>query len=339
MIERWNTMLPLDPAFAARWRARVESSPFASFALALDYLGWEAGHGRHALAVLAEEGGRTGAVVLRNEPRGWVSGWPWRWQLLIADRPANGALGFAAADAEWLFRIALGAVADQRQVRMFAPHPPPRGVHGFAAGATIFQSIQHGDDEILKSMGSGKRRMVRRALEAGYQVAEAAGADEFRAFHEVQSAARRAVGPGPGPAAPEAPAPGEHWREWELPWMWLLLARKDGVVQSGVGDGVIPGGTVEGRTAASTLAARREGAFALLCYEEARRARDRGHRWLNHGGDTAWKREVSGRLGFRLPVWCWLGGGRWELPNAAEGAWRSLRPAAVQWYRKVRGGK
>lgn len=337
MIAAWSTQDPLDQGFERRWRERVESSPYANFALALDPMRWEAGRGRHSLAVLAEEGDRSGALVLRNEPGGWTCGWPWRWQAVMTGKEAHRALGFDDAEAGWLFDRGLRAVPDGRRVRCFLPHPPAGGVPGFIAGATILQSVQHTDDEILRSMGNSKRRMVRKARESGYQVFEARDPASFEAFHRVQldARARRATARRP----PEAPAEGEHWREWELPWMWLLVARKHGVIHSGVGDSVIPGGYVEGRTAASSLEARREGASALLGFEEARRARDRGHRWLNHGGDTSWKREVSGRLGERFPLWCWLSGGRWTIPNTAETTWMSFRPLAARWLKRWRGGR
>lgn len=159
--------------------------------------------------------------------------------------------------------------------------------------------------------------------------------ESFESFHRIQLEARARR-----PRGERARfGPEEHWREWDLPWMWLLVARKHGVIHCGVGDGVIPGGYVDGRTAASTPDARADGASALLGFEEARRARDRGHRWLNHGGDTFWKREVSGRLGERFPLWCWLSGGRWTLPNTAETTWMSFRPLAARWLRRWHGGR
>jgi hypothetical protein len=184
-------------------------------------------------------------------------------------------------------------------------------------------------------MGSSKRRMVRRAADRGYEVFEARDPATFEAFHRVQSEARarRSVA-----ERLKTPPGREHWREWELPWMWLLVARRDGVLHSGVGDSLIPGGYVDGRTAAATEQGRREGASALLGFEEARRARDRGHRWLNHGGDTFWKREMAGRFGERYPLWCWLSGDRWALPNTAETTWMSFRPLAARWLKRWRGG-
>lgn len=336
MIALWDTRAPRDPEFERRWAARVVGSPYANFALSLDWLRHEAALGRHARAVLAEEGGRTGAIVLRAEPRGWTSGWPWRWQAMIAGKDANGALGITAEESAWLFARACEAAEVGGRVRCFLPHPPPAGVPGFIAGATIIQSVQHSDEEILRGMGSSKRRMVRRAQSLGYEVNDAREPHVFAEFHRVQLEAHRRRPPMQRIVAPPGSA---DWTEWELPWMWLLVARKNGVVHSGVGDSVIPGGYVDGRTAAATLEGRSEGASALLGFEEARRARDRGHRWLNHGGDTFWKREISGRLGERFPLWCWLSGRRFSLPNTAETTWMSFRPVAARWMKKWRPGK
>ena len=74
--------------------------------------------------------------------------------------------------------------------------------------------------------------------------------------------------PADTPACP--PPPGLGWREWELPWMWLLVAdARRRRVESGLGDGVRPGGMLEGRTGGSTAEGQRDGAFALLSFEEA----------------------------------------------------------------------
>jgi hypothetical protein len=118
--------------------------------------------------------------------------------------------------------------------------------------------------------------------------------------------------------------------------MWLLVARRDGAVIAGIGDGLTPGGVVEGRAAATTPEGRKVGVMTLLCHEEARRLRDLGHAWLNHGGDTVFKREVAGALGRRNVLWCWLGGGRaWRLPNRTEAWARRARPRVAAWVRAI----
>jgi hypothetical protein len=94
---------------------------------------------------------------------------------------------------------------------------------------------------------------------------------------------------------------------------------------------------LEGRTGASSTLARRAGAFALLCYEEARRGRDRGYRWLNHGGDTPFKREMAGAFGTRVVMYCWLGGGRaWSLANRSEAWARGMRRRVPALWRSFR---
>jgi len=322
----WLTRDPLPAVFLVTWMRLLGGAPGAHFAYRTDVLRWDARHGRHAAAVLVEDGGRTGGLVLRETREGWACGWPWRWCAMYSGWAGSGPVDLEADDAARLFEAAR-AVAGPRRLRAFFPHPPPRGVPGYPAGATIMWSVVHDDGELLRSMGDSKRRMVKRARAAGYVVREATSPHDFRAFAAVHDAAhRRRAGAAPRPAPPADPAPGEGWREWELPWMWLLIAERNGVVASGAGDSIGPGWSVEGRTAASDPEARREGAFALLCLEEARAARDRGFRWINHGGDTYFKREVSGRLGTRVPIWCWLsGGGGWRAANVFEASWRGAR--------------
>jgi hypothetical protein len=119
--------------------------------------------------------------------------------------------------------------------------------------------------------------------------------------------------------------------------MWLLVAVRQGRVESGLGDGVLRGGTLEGRAGGSTPAAYRDGAFALLSFEEAKRGRDRGHRLVNLGGDTVFKREIAGRLAEPVGFWCWLGGrAGWDLAGHAEVMARSAKDRAVTLVRRLR---
>jgi hypothetical protein len=158
----------------------------------------------------------------------------------------------------------------------------------------------------------------------------------------VQRETDRRHGAEPLDGPQDLPGPGERWREWELPWMWLLVARRDGAIGSGFGFALGAGHVLESRAAGSTRAALRIGAFVLLAHEAARRARARGYRWLNWGGDTFFKRDVSGRLGHRVDLHCWLGGGlRWVIPNRAEAGLKGVRRAAglaAQLLRPPSGG-
>ncbi len=328
-IVRWSTRDPLPPEFERDWNRRLARAPHAHFAIDLPFLAWEARSGRHSTAVLCDEGDRGGALVLRETRHGWVGGWPWRWQAVIEDPERRAAVGLSADEAGWLFEQARH-VAGAGRLRCFLPHAAPAGVAAYAAGSTILLAIDRADEEILQSMDASKRRMVRRAAVAGYEVREANTLDEFRAFAQLQQADAERRDARPAPPDDALPAPGEGFREWELPWMWLLVAVHGGRVESGLGDGVRPGGIIEGRTAASSRAGRRAGAFALLSFEEARRGRERGHRWINLCGDTRFKREVAGRLGHRVQSYSWLGGeGRWALGNASEALWRNARARAV----------
>ena len=331
----WSTREPASAEFGKQWLARIARAPLVNFSLRLDHLQFEAGQGRHALVVLAEGDGRRGALVLRERGRELHCGWPWRWQAVLEGSDAGHEPGMDDGDAAWLFARA-HAAAGGRRLRCYLPCEPMASAHGFLAGNTIVQNIAHSDEELFAGMNANKRRMLRRAQKTGFEIAPAGGVEDWQAFAEVQRIAARARGEEPAPP-PESPPPGLGFREWELPWMWLQVARRDGRIVAGLGDGIAPRGVIEGRAAAAVPEARREGVMSLLCHFEARALRDAGHRWLNHGGDTVFKREVSGTLGSRLSMWCWLGGGRaWGVPNRTESWALRARPRLAAWARAWR---
>jgi len=272
------------------------------------------------MAVLAEEGTRAGALVLRDAGIEWVSGWPWRWQLVL-EGSSPETPGLSEEDARWLFAHA-GRAAGGRRLRCFLPAPPSSGVPGFRVASTYLSSLDADEARLLQSMDKEKQRMIRRASSRGYTVVDARDGAEFRAFAEIQreTEARRGGSP---PAVPETPEPGEAWREWELPWMWLLVAVKDGKVEAGSGFGRSAGGTLDYRTNASSLAAKNDGANVQLAWEALRRGREAGHRWMNWGGATHFKKDLGGA---RVDLACWLGGGTmWSPANWAEAATRRVR--------------
>lgn len=292
-------------------------APHGNFAMLLPYLEWEARLGNHALAVLADDGARAGAIVLREQAGEWHSGWPWRWQCVIEDSARDGRVGVTPEEARWLFDCACASSGGKR-LRFYAPFPPADGTPGFLAGGTLVQALDRDDQTVLMSMDATKRRTLRRARESGCEVVEATTPELWKAFAEVQVDTKRRHGDSVDDV-PLAPAPGEQWREWELPWMWLLVAVREGRVISGFGLGLNPGGMLEGRTSATNEEGRKLGAFPLLVYEASLRARDRGYRWHNNGGDTFFKRDMLGKLAERVEIHCWLGGGAlWMLPNHGE---------------------
>lgn len=335
----WCTREPLREAFADAWNARLAALPLANFSMRLDCARWEADQGRHALLVLAAEDRRRAALVVREVERELHSGWPWRWQAALENPDPGLGPGIARDDAEWLFEQA-ERVAGGRRLRCFLPAAPPPGVGAYVAGATIVQSIAHDDEALLSGMSDGKRRLFRRAAREGFRVREGRDAADYARFRELQRISERLR----QEAAPEDPAPpaGHGFREWDLPWMSLLIALQGDALVAGVGDGIVPRGVVEGRAAAVAPEVRRLGVMALLCHHEARWLRDRGHRWLNHGGDTYFKREVAGTLGRRVLVHAWLGGGpRWAGVNAAEAWARRARPQVAglvraMWSRRAK---
>jgi hypothetical protein len=321
-LEVWDTRQPPDPGFERDWLASLGRCPNASFALDPRFLAWEARHGRHALAVRVADGERAAALVLRSQGAGLVSGWPWRWQIVVEDPARSAAAGLTAEECAWFFERAR-AIAGGRRLRCFVPVGVPARDGGFPAGATLLRSLREDDDGFLRQMDVNKRRAVKRALREGWEVRLAAGPEELRAFAVIL----REVELARGMRVPEVPAvtpgPGEGWREWELPWMWLLVAVRNGAVGAGSGYGVMPGGTVDYRANASSSEARKTGANALLAWAALRRGRDHGCRWMNWGGVTEFKRELGGE---RVEVTCRLGGGAaWALPNAAAVAWRHAR--------------
>jgi hypothetical protein len=330
----WDTRGPLPPEFAEAWHARLARCPHANFSIGLAYLQWEAKHGRRAIAVLLDEGERRGALVLREQAGCWTSGWPWRWQAVVEGAAASQAIGLRASDCAWLYRHA-SRMAGSRVLRLHLPCPP-ESAPGITSGSTLFYAVDRDDQELMASMQANKRRMLRRAQDAGYRVRETTDPCDFRRFGELQREAklRRHL---PAPPLVDAPAPGEDWDEWHLPWMWLLVADRDGIVESGLGDGLHPGGVLEARAGASSQQARQDGVFALLSHHEARLARERGYRWINLGGDTPFKRELAGRLGVRVTMYCWLGGGGISFWRArGEALWARMRSRAGRLARDLR---
>jgi hypothetical protein len=335
VVEAWDTSEALPEDFAARWGEALRGSPHAHFALDLDYLKWEAEHGQRGRALMLEGGGRRGLIVQRLEGRRWVSGWPWRWQALMCDADPGSPVGITAADAAWLHE-GVSRHCGRETFLSYLPHAPGPGVSGWAAGATVIQELLHSDQELFEGMEPSKRRLAKRARAQNLEIAVAAGERDFRDFFRLQCETKQRRGLATPGESEGAPGFGELWREWELPWMWLLIVRREGELMAGVGDGICPGGSMQGRTSGASMEGRRLGASVLLGHEEMRRARDMGHRWFNFGGDTAFKREMSGRLGRRIRVFAWLGGGRgqrlWQL---GEASFRRLRPAVSRWRRRL----
>ena len=90
----WDTTTALSADFSKAWDGRLAKADFAHFALRLDWLQWEAKHGRHARAVLVDDGGRRALLVLRRDKRGWHCGWPcWYRKTSCWPRPGPKAPG------------------------------------------------------------------------------------------------------------------------------------------------------------------------------------------------------------------------------------------------------
>ncbi len=331
-LERGSTRTPLSPAFRSQWLDWTARAPLANFSTRIDHAEHEAVRDRHAVLVLCEHHRRRVALVMREVDGELHCGWPWRWQAVICDPSAQRGPGPDAAEASTMFEVARSA-ADGARLRMHLPADPGTRVSGYRTGVTIIQRIDVGDEELLDSMEPSKRRMYRKALREGFQVRLADRPEDHRRYGELDRAAARLRGEASEEPGGD-PGPGDRWREWELPWMRLIAAEREGRIEAFVGDGVAPSAMVDGRSAVTTPEARKAGVMALICHEEVRHLRDQGHRWLNHGGDTVFKREVAGRLGTSLEMFSWLGGGRRHLlANQAESAIARARRAVVGWVR------
>jgi hypothetical protein len=181
-----------------------------------------------------------------------------------------------------------------------------------------------------------KRRAVKRALKEGFSVVPATTHEQFLAFARLQIATEQRRGRTPASVSEVPPAAGEGWREWEHPWMLLLVAARNGEIACGSGYGVWPGGMMDYRANASSLDGKKLGANALLAFEAMRLGRERGCHWMNWGGATDFKRELGGE---RVDLTCRLGGGAlWALPNRIALSLRRARPHVAGWLRGLRPG-
>jgi len=326
----WKTQEAPSADFRSAWDAVLRSCMHAHFALERRWLEWEAGHGRHAIAAVEADGPEPIIVAARQVHGVLISGWPWRWQAGRASGADATLGGLSLADARRASRMLTEAGGGAR-VRMYVPIPAGRSRRTARAGTTTLLPLTA--DLKARPPSGNKRREARKAAAAGWVVEAATTADEFRGYAELQLANERRRR-GRAAALPDDPAPGESWREWEHPWMWLLVAKRDGVIGAGSGFGRSAGGMVDYRANASTTEARDAGANALLAVEAARLAGQAGHRFMNWGGATTFKRSLGGDT---LPTWEWLGGGgAWALPNAIESLWKAARSEAAAGVKALR---
>jgi hypothetical protein len=319
----WDTREPCPAEFETRWSGSLSRTPHANFSLDPRYLVWEASHGRHARAVLIDEGGREGLLVLREQAGGFVSGWPWRCQAFVAGGDRSAPAGLTSEEIEWLFRHA-EQQAGGRRLWFHQPAEWGEMGPGTATTGTILKALDVADEStLLHSMDVNKRRATKQAAKSGFVVVEATESSQFAAYARLQDETETRRGPTAPRGLDPDPAPGESWREWELPWMWLLVAIRDGKIEAGSGFGVYPGGMIDYRTNASSLEGKKGRANVLLAWEAIRLGRERGFRWMNWGGATMFKQEMGGA---HVGIACRLGGGPlWTLPNAVETGVARLR--------------
>jgi hypothetical protein len=314
-IEVWDTRTIMEPSFANAWQKRLRATAHVNFTMSADYLGWQALHGEPSRAVLLEDGTRRGALVLRESGRELVCGFPCRWQMVLESEEATTPEGITPSDAAWFYEGAQ-RLAGKNRLRFYAPHRIGSGCE-YLAGNTVLIDLAHATErELFDRMNHSKRRWTRKSIREGYEVSDDLSLERQRNFARIVNDTHvrrhhlKAV-----PVA-DAPGPGEDWRTWEQAWHWLLVVLKDGVVVAGIGTGRYPGGAVDARASGSTEEALRHGANCLVQWEAILRARRAGHRWINFGGATIFKREFGGRV---VPLYCGLGGGvQWLAPNLVE---------------------
>ena len=325
----WDSRQSPDPAFVATWMARLARSPHANFEMRPDFLALDAQHGRSAIAVLVED--PPALMVLRRVRGGWACGWPWRLHMTVESAPP-GPPAFSDAQRRSLL-AALGAVTDGALTRCYLPEALDDGAPAFEAGTTFMHGLERSEDALFGTFDATRRRMVRKAGNEGFEVVEAHTLEQFRGFALLQAETERRRGRTPAPVPEHVADSGQSWREWELPWMQLLVAMRDGQVVAGSGFGFSPGSTVDYRTNASQLEVRRYGVNIALAWEALRRSRTAGARWLNWGGSTEFKRTLGGTS---MTIWCRLGGGPvWALPNRMTASWHRTRPRLAELWKSL----
>jgi hypothetical protein len=319
-VRTWDTRQAPDPAFAAAWTTRLARAPHASFSLRADFLAWDAQHGRPALAVLVED--PPGMLVLRRVRGGWSSGWAWRPQM-VAEAPPPGPLGLSDAQRRGLL-AAVDAVTHGALTRCFVPAAAIDGEPAFVAAETFVHGLDRSEDELFATFDGNRRRAVKKAAKEGWAIVEATTPGQFHGFALLQAEISRRRGVRVEPVPEAVARSGESWREWELPWMRLFVAVRDGQVGAGSGFGFVAGAAFDYRANASDATARAAGANVALAWEALRAARVMGCRSLNWGGATEFKKNLGGE---RVAIWCRLGGGPvWALPNRMTLSWHRVRP-------------
>lgn len=332
-LDCWDTREAPPDGFLDRWIGDLSRAAHPHFGFDPDYLRWSALHARPGVA-LRIDGDVPLVCVAERRGASLVCGTPWRWSVARVDTGGDPvrfepAPDPTAADARRV-AVAIARVAPRDRIEMHLPSGA--APNGFRSGTTCLNPLTSDDDVIYGALDDAKRRAIRKAQRAGYRVVEATTSAQRRAFAGLQRQTEFRRGRSL-PPTPESPAPGEAWREWELPWMWLLVAERDGRVEAGSGFGRFPRGSVDYRTNASSDAGRRDGANVLLAWEAMRRAGEAGHTRLNWCGATRFKREMGGEV---VPIACELGGGlRWMVPNSVTTSFHRARPLVAGWAKAL----
>jgi hypothetical protein len=309
-IRTWHTGEAQPAGFSESWEGIARATGQFNFTMDERYLRWEAAHGRHALAVTIEGPVHTAALVLRLERGRLVSGWPWRWQVALVGSAGEVPGILTAEECRWVRKM-VQELAGGRTWSLYVPAPPPSPFEGRLAGRTILTRLQHPDEALMQAMTGNRRRDIKASKKHGFAVVRSTALEDLRGHVELHeeterrrkrhgAAAESEEGSMATPVASEAspgapvPPPGEGYREWELPWMMLLIARHEGAAHAASGFGLGPFGMVDYRTNASSDLARKHGTNAHLAFTAMQIGREEGCTVMNWGGVTPFKKQFGG---------------------------------------------
>jgi hypothetical protein len=316
----WESGTEAPASFAAAWSERLRHSHCANFSMDLAFIAWEDAHGRPSRAVLHDEG-RGLAAIFRRTPSGWSCGWPWRPQVVLDSGDEDAHEWPAPPEMRRALQACVRA-ARLDHARIFLPADAVDERTAYHAGTTVSVRLDLDETKLFWGMDHNKRHNLKQALGAGFEIAEATTQEDFRAFAKLKVLTELRYGVH-APPIPEAPASGEAWREWELPWTWLLLARRGGRIEAGLGFGRFAAGVLDARENASLPEAKQAGANVLLAWEAIRRGSLAGYRRMNWGGNTIFKRGFGGAV---IPMMCHPEGGPlWRVPDGFEVQWHRAR--------------
>ena len=83
--------------------------------------------------------------MLRETPRGFESGWPWRWQVAL-EGAEDAPFAPARQDARWLYERC-NALAGGRRLLLHLPLAPEGAAPSLFAGATLVKDMRPTEEQ------------------------------------------------------------------------------------------------------------------------------------------------------------------------------------------------